>query len=446
MKSYVLLLLMLYAAAHPFVDSHARAEEGSANGPKPVPVTRPEMKVALESLKLRAPRLPLPPLSPEEIAAGRSSVNNGRMRSLYLPAEWSSSRSSSTPGERPVGERRGFDQSGTVDATFKVWLFWIVSRANNCHYCMGHQELKLRGAGMTDDELAGLDCDWSKYPIHQRVAMELARKMTNTPHLISDSDIDVLRPYYSAEQIVEIVLAVARYNSTNRWTDSLGIPQDQKFSDRDATIDTPTSDRFTNVVSEVAPLNLSNRPPLESRAEVDSIWQSTRTRKARLPIADDETVAKTQPEEGDHPPYPNWVRAFAITDSRNVTALRAMASTGRIPAKLKAMIAWCAARENRAWYSAHLAKQWLNELGLDDAAVFRLDMTDGSVSASEREALSFARKLTSTPQRIDDSDIARLRKHFEDGEVAEIVYVVCQANMFDRFTEVFALPLDCNQE
>ncbi|MCA9124968.1 MAG: carboxymuconolactone decarboxylase family protein [Planctomycetales bacterium] len=439
--SLLRLVVMLNAASLLFLCLHGRAEEPASSQPKVIPLTRPEMKGALEALKSREPRLPLPPLSPEEIAAGRFSVNNGRMRSLYLPAEWSSSRSRSPASDRPVGERRGFDQSGTVDGTFKVWLFWIVSRANNCHYCMGHQELKLRGAGMADDEIASLDCDWSKYPANQRVAMELARKMTNAPHLISDADINALRPYYSAEQISEIVFTVARYNSTNRWTDSLGIPQDQRFSDRDATIDTPTSERFANVVSEVAPLKLSDRPTLESRSEVESIWQKLRTRKPRLPVADDASIAKAFPEESG-PPHPQWVRAFAPVDGRNVSSLRAMATTGRIPAKLKAMIAWSAARENRAWYSAHHAKQSLNDIGLDDTAVFSLDSAGKGLSKSEREALTFARKLTSTPHGMADADIARLREHYEDGEVAEIVYVVCQANMFDRFTEAVGLPLD----
>jgi hypothetical protein len=88
------------------------------------------MKTALEELKRRQPRLPLPPPSPEEIAAGRFSVNNGRMRALYLPEEWSSFRSRSSSGASPAGQRGFSDNSGTVDGTFKVWLFWIVSRAN----------------------------------------------------------------------------------------------------------------------------------------------------------------------------------------------------------------------------------------------------------------------------------------------------------------------------
>jgi hypothetical protein len=55
---------------------------------------------------------------------GERSVNNGRFRQYYLP-EFSSGRGSS--GREP-------DPAMTLDNTFKVKLFWITSRTNNCYY------------------------------------------------------------------------------------------------------------------------------------------------------------------------------------------------------------------------------------------------------------------------------------------------------------------------
>src|SRR5262245_29218370 len=94
-----------------------------ADEPKAVPETRPEIKKALEALKKREARLPLPPLSDEEKQGKRSSANNGRMRALYLPAEL-----------RGGDFGRGGDDAMTLDRDFETMLFWIVSRANNCHY------------------------------------------------------------------------------------------------------------------------------------------------------------------------------------------------------------------------------------------------------------------------------------------------------------------------
>ena len=61
----------------------------------------------------------------------------------------------------------------TLDNKFKVQLFWIVSRANNCQYCLGHQEAKLLGAGMKEDEIAALDGDWSQFTPAEQAAYRL---------------------------------------------------------------------------------------------------------------------------------------------------------------------------------------------------------------------------------------------------------------------------------
>ena len=51
----------------------------------------------------------------------RGIVNNGRMRTMYLPAEFVGG-----------GFLREPDPSMTLSRAFKTMSFWIVSRANNC--------------------------------------------------------------------------------------------------------------------------------------------------------------------------------------------------------------------------------------------------------------------------------------------------------------------------
>jgi hypothetical protein len=87
--------------------------------PKLVPATRDEEKAALEAYKSARPRLPMPPR-----IEGSRGVNNGRFREYYLPG-LRTTRS---------GSSRQQDPAMTLDNTFKVKLFWITSRANNCYY------------------------------------------------------------------------------------------------------------------------------------------------------------------------------------------------------------------------------------------------------------------------------------------------------------------------
>src|SRR4051812_27161021 len=77
----------------------ARGEEPQTS-PRPIPLTRPEMKQLLEDMKSRTPRIPLPELTEEEKGriAERAAAGNGgggggmgggyegRLRSLYMPA------------------------------------------------------------------------------------------------------------------------------------------------------------------------------------------------------------------------------------------------------------------------------------------------------------------------------------------------------------------------
>jgi hypothetical protein len=98
-----------------------------ADEPLPIPLTRPELKQSLEDLKARKPRIPLPKLTEEEKAklGERGAGYEARLRSCYMP------QSESTGG---FGFSREPDPKMTLDYAFKTELFWIVSRANNCHY------------------------------------------------------------------------------------------------------------------------------------------------------------------------------------------------------------------------------------------------------------------------------------------------------------------------
>ena len=467
MRSAIHIALIIYCAAElanaglraaeldtskPDLAPSAKTLSGASSAsstPKPIPQTRPDMKRAIEALKQREPRLPLPPVEPSERDDLRSVVNNGRMRKTYLPPNWTPnfpkipiSSGDNKPGGLP---RMPSDPAMTLDDTFKVRLFWIVSRSNNCYYCLGHQEHKLRSAGMAEDEIATLDSDWRIFPIEEQRAMKFTRQLTLAPHEIKDESIEALRRQYTDAQWVELVQTVSSYNSTNRWTDSLGIPQDERFGEHGIKLDTPTSEKFVDVRTRVLNAPPSERPPLETGAALKAALDRCRAREPRCQLLSDDDAREVVGENWPAGSTPGWLRALALlpkTANNMATSVNAVRTTGRIPGLLKAQIAWTTARQNRAWYAALDARSRLIELGADARAIEALDGALAEMSAGDRAALKFARKLTSRPQTIADRDIAELREHFEDAEVAEIVYVVCMSNWFDRLTESLRLPAD----
>jgi alkylhydroperoxidase family enzyme len=422
-----------------------------ASDPPAVAPTRPELKQQLEDSKRSKPRLPLPPPTEAELAAARARagagpmtgiINNARMRRLYLPPEVIGG-----------GFTRERDPSMTLNNTFKTMFFWIVSRANNCRYCQGHQEVKLSADGVKEETLAALDGDWSEFSPAERAAFGFTLKLTDEPNRISDADIDRLRSHYNDLQILEIITAVGGFNAMNRWTGALAIPQEEH-----RVYLTPTPEKYKALRSRVAPLPAdgpssapvcarpSDRGPLETRAQVEAALDACHKRSPRLSLASEDRARAMVPSGwSGSGPLPEWVRLLANfpTAGKAWIAQTFNSETkGRLNAKLKAEIAYIAARNDRAWYALGHARQRLKGLGLSDDAIDAIDHPGDACPEPERLAFVLARKLTVDPALITDEDIAGLRKHYPDPEVAEIVYHVTQAAFFDRLTEAAGLRLE----
>jgi alkylhydroperoxidase family enzyme len=427
------------------------ADSPPSDKPAPIAATRPDLKEQLERSKRSQPRLPLPPPTEDEVAAANSRagqgpmrgiINNGRMRKLYLPPEVLGGGFSREP-----------DPAMTLNSTFKTMFFWIVSRANNCTYCQGHQEVKLSGDGVKEETIAALDGDWSEFTEAERAAFAFTRKLTFEPNRLTDADIERLRKHYKDSQILEIIIAVGGFNAMNRWTGPLAIPQEDH-----RVYLTATPEKYKSMRSLVAPLSPdasstsprcakpANRGSLETRAQVEAALEAARKRTPRLPLASEAQSREVLPPNwSGSGTIPQWVRLLANFPKGGkawVAQTFYSETKGRLSPKLKAEIAYVSARHDRAWYALGLARQRLEELGLSNDMIDALDHPGDSIPARERAVLAIARKITVDPALITDADIAGLRSQYSDHEVAEIVYHVTQAAFFDRLTEAAGLRLE----
>lgn len=446
-----LLRTPLFCRALIVIGACATIASAEEPGPLKPAMTRPEMKQRIEGLKNRTARLPLPAPTAEEIAAKRSLVNNGRLRSIYLPPSWQGfvvpgwGGSSSRP--RPTSTTALLNSlQASPDYGFKTRLFWIVSRGNDCQYCLGHQELKLRRVGMSDDQIAALDSKWEVFPNDERAALAFTHKLTMSPQHVGDADIAKLKVHFSDEQIIDIAYTVARYNAVNRWTASTGIPQDQSFGGEEhSQLDTPTSAEFASVPSRVAPADVQPRPEWEPMDDVLAALAAAQTRTPRVKLPSIEVAQKVLAADTPGVTPPMWLQAIAeMPIALDAWRQRqAMVRDGKTDAILRAMIAWVSARENRAWYAAGHARTRFLALEGDEAALASFAAMEKAASQpGHAEAIRFARKLTSAPHTIVDADVSRLKEHFSDYEIAEMIQLTCDANAFDRYTEALRLPLE----
>lgn len=440
--------------------------------PRPIPLTRPVLKQLIEDVKYRRPRIPLPEMTEEDRVALKDRTENyeARLRYHYL-------------GQTPRSRGRGFgprgnaDENMSLDYGFKVELFWIVSRTNNCQYCLGHQESKLLSAGRTEDQIAALDCDWAGFTPAEQAAFAFARKYTYEPHLLDSEDVVQLREYFTDLQILEMTLSMSWNNTINRWKEGVGVPQNPdeggysrtarsrsaEGTDSESTqlfsgsYLTPTSEkyqrrysttaivpnRFTNEVEVITPS--ARRPKLESVSEVKKALRDVRTRTSQLPLVDVETarqVFRLQPDAS----VENWMRLMANFPSdglfRRGQALFEALNDESLDPVLRAQIQWIVGRQDRAWYVVARGTERLQELGQSDQAIFALDGSWEDLDEGRKSLLTLAKNLATSPVVLTDDQVSAAVESVGPEQTVRVIQLVTQLAALTRMSKLAALPLE----
>jgi alkylhydroperoxidase family enzyme len=325
---------------------------------------------------------------------------------------------------------------------------------------------------LEEEEIAALDDGWSDFPPAQRAAFALARKLTYEPYKVGDADIAGLRRHYKDLQILEIIFSVSGNNSTNRWKEGVGVPQEKEASRflRNTTkptppgrtlpiktFVTPTPEKYREKVTSVAPLAtdartgevcrlaVNRRPPLESREEVAKALEACRKRTPRLPLVSDEKARALLPADWPAGPLPQWVRLlanFPRDGKGRILGLRAADEKGDLKPLLKAQVSWIIARQDRAWYAVGEARRRLRALGWSDEQIARLDGDWSDFTPAERALFTLARDLAASPIVLTDDDVARALKLTGPRDMVQLISYTTGRSFFDRVTEAAGLQLE----
>jgi uncharacterized peroxidase-related enzyme len=414
----------------------AAADEPSAT-PKPVPATRPALKAALEALRQRQPRIPLP-----KVQSGDASHD------AFLPETWGRGGGLSylvqimSRGARDLGAAT----RANSDALLTDLAFWVVSRGNNCQYCLGHQEIKLRLAGVNYDTVGALDSDWSRFPPREQAALTFARKLTLEPFAIAEGDIAALKKQFTDDKIVDLAFCVAVFNSVNRWTDGLGLPQEAApRGDKRYELDTPTGEQFQITTSLATAATRRPRPSVATMEQVEQAIAAANKRDPQVQLqTSDDTRRELRDVIGAREPFA-WETAMIQVHENGKTHIKAwntILADDNLPPRLKSELSFITAVNNGAWYAAAHAAHRLRQMGMTTEDLGSLLESKGPAMSGAAAACQLAAKSTRDVLLVTDADIAEVRKRFGDRETVQILDVICLSNLFDRFTESLGLAVE----
>ena len=109
----------------------------------------------------------------------------------------------------------------------------VVSRLNECHYCVAHHIPFLAVEGISPDGIDRLlEDDNPELDEVDRLVVEYARVAWLTPNRIRDSLFERLRQHFSEAQIVELTLRITLCGFFNRFNDALRIEQEDEAGER----------------------------------------------------------------------------------------------------------------------------------------------------------------------------------------------------------------------
>lgn len=100
----------------------------------------------------------------------------------------------------------------------------VVSKLNECRYCVAHHEPRLLEQGLEPQTVAHiLDPDCPGLDKIDRVVRDYAVQVTQRPQYMRDAIFKELREHFNEAQIVELTLRIALCGFFNRFNDALQI-------------------------------------------------------------------------------------------------------------------------------------------------------------------------------------------------------------------------------
>ncbi|WP_428489695.1 carboxymuconolactone decarboxylase family protein [Rhodopila sp.] len=128
-------------------------------------------------------------------------------------------------------------EAATLPKRYLEIAIVVVTKLNECHYCVAHHKPFLAVEGLSPDAIDRLlEEDNPELDDVDRIVVAYARAAWETPSRIRDNLFEHLRRHFSEAQIVELTLRITLCGFFNRFNDALRIEQEDDAEARLAAL------------------------------------------------------------------------------------------------------------------------------------------------------------------------------------------------------------------
>jgi AhpD family alkylhydroperoxidase len=273
---------------------------------------------------------------------------------------------------------------------------------------IGHEAARISGNKYVEGRLArqvSRAAAPAETPRAVRAALEYARSLTASIHGVNSAQFREFREHFNDAQIVEITMAVAYFNYLARLAQGLGLEHAKQ---------------------DWIPLNASAEDPTAARVGLASDAELEWAKQ----LAQGSGIANSQRAMLRAPRHARaWREHWAAYRKTQATS-----------AEMRLHASFAVSMANGCRYCTLHQVQGLRRLGVDVAKLQSMRKDDSALTAAERAAVVFARKLTKQPSQVVAADRTALQEALGREAANEIVMQTAIFNFMNRFTDGLRLP------
>ena len=311
---------------------------------------------------------------------------------------------------------------GALATEVKAAMGLRMSQINGSPYVAVHAIRALKASDRGKALLAALEGNrLTTLKEDDRLALSYAEHLTGNVHGVTDEEFARTSAVYNDSEVVELTLTVAFFNYFTRYAEAVRLPVESWALDTAGPPPSPGLPRGAR-----ARVALISDDEMAATAALSAAAKDQAAQRAGLGLG----VANSQRAMMRAPALALPWRAYG-------SAVRSQATIDR---NIQLQVSFAVSNLNGCRYCTLHQVLGLRRLGIDPAKLVAMKKDDGTLTAREKTAVLFARKLTATPSAIADSDYAALVKEFGDTGALEVVLQTCAFAFMNRFTDGLLLP------
>jgi alkylhydroperoxidase family enzyme len=319
---------------------------------------------------------------------------------------------------------RAVHYAGKLAPETKAAMGLRVAQVYGSPYVAAHEQRVLRrteaGRKLLDTVKAG---DEKVLSERERLALTYAELLTRDVNGVRDADFGRVSAVFDDSEIVELTLVTCFFNYLVRLCEGLALPVEPWV----VQVPLVTQAAATEAKSTIVP-----RVALISDAEMEAVGkavaaardQAAQSAGLGLGIANSQRAMLRSPEISGA-----W-RAYG-------QAVRQRASVER---STLLQVSFAVSMANGCRYCTIHQVLGLRRQNVDVAKLVAMKKDDSVLTAREKVAVEFARKLTADPLSGTPADYERLRAEFGDQGALDVLLQTCAFSFMNRFTDTLRLP------